>query len=207
MTPSELETAARNRYNAIGDPHFSSAMLMDVIYQGCMQMATEAMVIENTYTTVSVDNTREYAYPTNAFAIRRVEYDGKPLTFTTLNSDPKTSTTEQTGTPTQYALWNGEMILYPTPDTAGLTIEVFTFNRPAAVTSSSVLEVPIEYHLDILDLLLSVMYAKDQNANMSSYHRNLWEGSLKRIKRHQMKKKSGDNFHVVRDWACSGAEY
>lgn len=199
MTPSDLETAARNRYNAIGDPHFSSAMIMDIIYQACMQMATEAMVVEQTYTTTSTSGTREYAYPTNAMAIRRVEYNGKKLKFTTLESDPKTSTTEVSGTPAEYSIWNGEMILFPTPDTSSVTIKVYTYNRPAAVTSTSTLEVPAEYHLDILDLILSVMYAKDQNNGMATYHRNLWENSLRRIKRHQMKRKSGDEFHIVRD--------
>jgi len=72
MTPSELELAARNRYNAVGDPHFSSAMIMDIIYQASMEIANECLCIEQSYTTTSIASTREYAYPTNAFAIRNV---------------------------------------------------------------------------------------------------------------------------------------
>ena len=199
MTPSELETAARHRYNAINDPHFSSAMILDIIYQASMQIAVDTLAIEQTYSTVSVAGTREYAYPANAFAIRRVEYAGKKLRFTTLESDPKTSTTQVSGTPAEYALWNGEMILFPTPAIDNEVIKVFTYNRPSAVTAISVLEIPSEYHLDMIDLILSVMYAKDQNNTMATYHRNLWERSLNRIKMHNRKKKSGDEFHIVRD--------
>jgi hypothetical protein len=199
MTPSDLELAARNRYNAIGDPHFSTDMIMDIIYQACLQMSTESMIIEQTYSTTSTLAIREYSYPTNAMAIRRIEYNGKKLRYSDLEDDPKTSINEVSGTPSCYAIWKQELILYPTPDTTGDTIKVYTYNRPARVTSSSVLEIPEELHMDILDLILSVMYAKDQNNVMATYHRNLWEQSLVRIKRHQMKKKSGDEFHVTKD--------
>lgn len=199
MTPSELETAARNRYNAIGDPFYSTDMIMDAIYQACMHISVEANVIERKYTTTSTANTREYAFPTNAFSIKRVEYDGEKLWPVRLDKDPKTSTTEVTGTPGNYAVWNEELILFPTPDTSSVQIDVYTYNRPQAVTSSSTLEVPEEYHLDIIDFILSVMYAKDQNASMSQYHRNIWEAAINRIKRHNRKKKQGDQYRVVGD--------
>lgn len=199
MTPNQLEEAVRNRYNAIGDSFYSSDMIMDLIYQACMEMALEAFVIERKYTTTSTSGTREYAYPTNAFAIRRVEYDGDKLSPVSLESDPKTSTTEQSGTPRGYAVWNEELILFPTPDESSKQIDVYTYNRPQAVTSSSTLEVPAEYHLNIIDFMLSAMYAKDQNQGMSTYHRNLWERGLERIKRHKNKKKNADQYHVVSD--------
>lgn len=88
MTPSELELAARNRYNAVDDPHYSSAMIMDIIYQASMQLAIECHCIERTYTTTSTNGTREYSYPTNAIAIRRVEYKGQKLLPSTLERDP-----------------------------------------------------------------------------------------------------------------------
>ena len=207
MTPTELETAARHRYNAVGDPHFSQDMLMDVIYQGCMTLANEAFVIQKTYTTVSVADTNTYAFPSEAIAIRRVEYDGVKLKPVDLESDPKTQVTTPTGTPGQYAIWNNELILFATPDTSADQIKVFSYNEPQAVMSTSALEVPSEYHLDILDLMLSVMYAKDQNTSMATYHRNLWERSINRIKRTEAKKKRGDEFAVVRDQVQADSDY
>jgi hypothetical protein len=43
------------------------------------------------------------------------------------------------------------------------------------------------------------MYAKDMNQSMSNFHRQLWEASVNRIKRHNDKKKWGDEYMVVRD--------
>lgn len=203
MTPSELELAARNRYNAVDDPHYSSAMIMDIIYQASMQLAIECHCIERTYTTTSTSGTREYSYPTNAIAIRRVEYKGQKLLPSTLERDPKStaSTATPTGTPREYAIWEDDLILFPTPNATGDTIKVFTYNEPQAVSTSSTLEVPSEYHLDMIDLILSVMYAKDQNESMAAYHRGLWEKSVIRIKRHRAKKMRGDMLYVVKDYS------
>lgn len=206
MTPSDLEQAARERYNAIGDPHFSSAEIMTIIYQASMELANECFVIERTFSTTSTSGTREYSYPTNAIAIRRVEYNGVKLEPAPLEADPKTSTTSPSGTPAQYAIWNGELVLFPTPDTTGDTIKVFAYTEPQEVTSSSTLEVPSEYHLAMIDFILSVMYAKDQNTGMATFHRELWEKSVNRIKRTRAKKLRGDQFAVVRDVA-SGPDY
>ena len=199
MTPTQLEDAARDRYNAVGDPHFSQDMLMNVIYQACMVMANECFAIQKTFTTTSTADTNAYSFPSEAIAIRRVEYKGVKLFPVDLEADPKTQVTTPTGTPGEYAIWANELILFPTPDTTSDEIKVFSFNEPQTVTASSTLEVPSEYHLDILDLMLSVMYAKDQNNNMSTYHRNLWERSINRIKRTEAKKKRGDQFAVVRE--------
>jgi len=206
MTPGALNTAIRQRYNAVGDTFFSDAEVYDIIYQACMIMAQECFVIENTYTTTSVSGTREYAYPTTAIAIRRIEYDGEKVLPAPagLDSDPKTSTTEVSGDPRFYALWNNEIIFYPTPSATGDTIEIFTYNEPQAIESTSTLEVPSEYHLDIIDFGLSVFYAKDGNQSMAMFHDRKWQENLNRIKRTRAKKKRGDQFAVVRDDDDSG---
>lgn len=200
MTPDQLESAARNRYNAISDPFYSSEMIRDIIYQACMEMANEANVIERVYTTTSTSGTREYSYPTNAKAIRRVEYDGEKVIPVSLDMDPKTSTTEVSGDPATYGIWNQEIYFFPTPSATGDTIKIFTFNRPQRITTGSqTLEVPEQYHLDIIEYILSIFYAKDQNHQMSVYHRNLWREALARIKRENAKRHHGDMFAVVKD--------
>lgn len=199
MTPAQINTAIRNRYNAVGDTFFSDAMVWDIIYQAQMIMSQECFAIENTYSTTSVSGTRTYAFPTSAISIKRIEYDGEKLLPVTVDDDPKTSTTEVSGDPTEYAVWNNEIILYPTPSATGDTIKIYTFNEPQAVTSTSTLEVPSEYHLDIIDFGLSIFYAKDGDQSMALYHRRLWQDALNRIKRTRAKKKRGDELAVVRD--------
>ena len=200
MTPAELESAARNRYNAIGDSFFSSAMIMDLIYHGEMELANECFLIEDTFETTSVDGTREYSYPTNAISIRRVEYNGEKLSPTALESDPKTNTTAPEGTPAEYAIWEETLVLFPTPAVTGDTIKVFAYCQPQAVTTdSTTLSIPVRYHLTLIDYILEGMAAKDSNFQMASYYRNKWEKSKQDAKRTHAKVKRGDQFAVVRD--------
>ena len=203
MTPQEIEDQARNRYNASGDPHFTSSEIRNAIYQAELELALEAFAIEAVTSTSSVASTQTIAFPTNCFAIRRVEYDGKKIKPTTLEADPKSSTTETEGTPGAYSIWNNTLYLYPTPD-AVKTVKIFHYNEPAEVTTASTsMSVSSRYHTDIIDLVLSIMYAKDQNTNMSTYHRNLWESNVNKIKRTRRKEKRGDEFLVVGDYANS----
>lgn len=200
MTPAELELAARNRYNAVNDSFFSSAMVLDLIYQAEMEMANECFVIEDTFQATSTAGTREYSYPTNAIAIRRVEYNGKKLEPVSLEADPKTSTTAPQGTPGEYAIWEGTLYLFPTPAVTSDTIKVFAYCQPQQLTTSSTsLDVPTRYHLAIIDYILEAFAAKDSNPTMASYFRNKWQLSLRDIKRTQAKVKRGDQYAVVRD--------
>lgn len=200
MTPAQINTVIRNRYNAVGDTFFNDQMVWDIIYQASLEMATEAFVIESSYETTSVADTRTYAFPTTAIAIRRVEYNGDKCFPVSVDSDPKTSTTEVTGSPREYAIWDNELIFFPTPATSGDTIKVYSYNEPQAISQNSVLEVPSEYHMMIADLGLSVFYAKDGNPQMADYHMNLWNKHMNRIKRTKSKKKRGDEFVVVGEY-------
>lgn len=210
MTPNEIADAARQRYNAVGDSHFSDNMLMDLIYQASMVLAVETKCIERTFSTTTVASQKEYSYPTNAIALKRVEYDGLEIHSVDLNEDPKTSTTEPTGRAGCYAIWNNELHLFPTPDSA-VTLKIFAFVEPSAVTTSSTLEVPTEYHLMMIDFVISYMFAKDKDPTMAAYHLRLWNEGVGRAKRDRAKRKRGDNFAVVKDhtdaYSPSGIRY
>lgn len=200
MTPSEIEAQARYRYNATGDPHFTSSEIRNAIYQAELELAIEAFTIEATTTVSSTTNTQTVTFPTNCIAIRRVEYDGLKLDARDVDSDPKNSTTQVYGKPEQYAIWNDTVYLYPTPSDSK-TVKFFYYKEPDTVTTSSTaLSTPARYHTDILDMVLSVMYAKDQNTNMATYHRNLWESNVGKIKRARRKEKRGDSFKIVKTY-------
>ena len=72
---------------------------------------------------------------------------------------------------------------------------------PQAVTATSTLDVAPQYHLDMLDFILAIMYAKDRDNQMATYHRNIWEGTVDRIKRNNKKSKHSDEFAVVGDYS------
>lgn len=199
MTPAQIETQARQAYNAVGETFWSQAEFLATIWRACLEISTESKCIENAYTTTTVASTQEYAYPTNTISIKRVTYAGvklEPIDFRRADGLSLASSTA-TGTPMYYAEWDGVLILYPMPDAAG-TLKIYSFSEPAEIqTSSQTLEVPSAFHGRIVNFVLSEMYAKDKDFNSAQYYRNLWEGDKKEIKRWVAKRRRGDTFQTV----------
>ena len=54
MTPGEIETAAREQYNAVNDTFWSSAEIMNLIFQATSEMANKTWCIKSTETQSSV---------------------------------------------------------------------------------------------------------------------------------------------------------
>ena len=199
MTPTQIEDHVRLRYNAVGDTFFTQAMIFDLIYAAQLELGWEADMIEQLFTAPSVADQREYTYPTNTVSIKRIEYDGDPLAKVELRDDPKSDTTEVTGTPDSYAIWNDVVYLFPTPDTAGEEIKMWTYQRAGSVTATSVLDVPEEFHMGIVDYILGVFFGKDKDRAMSTYHFNRWANTVEYAKRFTAKKKRSDRMAYVRD--------
>jgi len=201
LTPSDLNTLIRERYNAVNDNFFSDAFIYNGLYQAQQQLALECNLIEKSYTTTSVAGQREYSYPSTAQSIRRLEYKGVKVLPVDLIQDPKTSLTEPTGTPGWYAIWGQEYVLFPTPSVSGDQIKVFTFDMPSKVSVTSVLDVPAKYHLALVDYVMYTMFAKEQNDRMAQFHLGLWQQSVSRIKRERAKALHSDQFACVMDEA------
>lgn len=202
MTPTELMTFTRQRYNAVGDSLFSDEMLLNMIYAASMDLAKNAYVIEQTYTTATVASTQEYAMPTNAFAIKRITYNGNKLQPIDFREDDAMTLSNQattaTGSPQYYALFDRTIYLRPIPDSA-LTLKIFSYNFPQALTTLSTIEIPTAYQLDMVLYLLSEMNAVEKNYQGADYYRNLWEKRVKEVRNEQRKRLRADSFRGVQD--------
>lgn len=202
MTLTQLEQAARERYNAVGETFWSTSEMINLIYAACLELSIETKCIERTYTTTTVASTQEYAFPTGTLAIKRVTYNGRklmPITFReddTLTLDNSITTT--TGTPTYYIVWNDTIILRPIPDNA-LTLKVYSINEAQALTSTSTLEVPTFTHMRLVNYMLSEMYAKDKDFSSAGYYKKIWEQDKLEIKRWLRKRRRTDAFVGVQD--------
>jgi hypothetical protein len=200
LSVSDIMTRARQRYNAVGDDFFSDQMLRDLIFDGQSILAKEGWVIEKTFTTTSVADTREYAYPATTLAIKEIRYDNLMLEKVKLRNDPKTSSTDPTGKPAEYALWNDTIILFPTPDTSTETIQIRVYSYPSDVTSNtSAIDVPEEYKEDLVNYLLMWMALKDQNTPLADRYQRSWEDAVVRAKKQRRKRLRGDSNTRVTD--------
>ena len=79
MTPTELETYVRQRYNAIGDNFYPQALIFNYFYDAEMELARKTKCIQRVYSTTTVASQRAYDVPSLSHAIARVEYDGERL--------------------------------------------------------------------------------------------------------------------------------
>lgn len=202
MTPSDLMTYTRQRYNSVGDTLFPDELLLNLIYAASMDLAKKAYVIEQTYTTTTVASTQEYAFPTNAFAIKRVEYDGKKLTPITMREYDalrlQNSTALILGVPEYYFTFNRTISLHATPAEA-LSLKLFTYNFPQTVAVTGTLDIPTEYHTDLSLYLLSEMSAMEKNYQGAAYYMNQWDQFVAKTKTEQRKRARADGFISVQD--------
>lgn len=202
MTPSEIILAARQKYNAVGDTNWSDSELCTLIYNGQMELATECgMVIENTLSASTVIGTRQYAMPSNALSIRRIEYNGKKLFPATFRDDDsltlQNEDTTDTGEPIYYQVFDSTVYLRPIPDAVG-TLSMYANCEPQAVTITSTLETPTFTHGALIDFVISEMAAKDLNFRMADFYQNKWQNvHIPRIKKRLKLNRRGDSFAQV----------
>jgi hypothetical protein len=200
LTVSDLLERARDRYNAVGDKFFGDALLRGFIFSAQDVLAKEGWVIEKTYTTTSTADTRTISWPSNTLAIKQVKYDYNDLFKRTLRADPKTSTSDPTGTPRGYAVWDEEIILYPTPDETGKVIQIRVYSYPQDVTTNSAtIEVPQEYRDDLINFMLANMCLKDQRLSLHDRYEAKWLETVEKARQQRKRRLRADRPARVKD--------
>jgi hypothetical protein len=202
MTPVELVTLVRQQWNAVGDDFFADTELYSYIQAAEMDLARQALVIEQNYSTSTVASQQTYAFPTNAIAIKRITYAGNKLMPINFREDDtltlNNATTTATGTPQYYALWERTIYLRPIPSDVG-TLVIYSYDAPAAVSANSVLEIPTCFHFDVAEYVLWRMAAKDKNFEAAEYYRTRWQDCVMRARAWQRRSKRADGFTNVQD--------
>jgi hypothetical protein len=70
---------------------------------------------------------------------------------------------------------------------------------PQPVTASTDLEVPTQFHRDLVTYVAKEMALKDQNVSVSDRYQVVWDRALRKIKAWTRKRKRGDEFQVVKN--------
>lgn len=204
MTPADLETYVRRRYNAVSDNFFSQEEIYTYFWAGQMELATETLCIQSIDTSItSTASTRGYSLPTNTLALARAEFDGEriyPNDF--VDDDALTGNNPDddiSGTPTNYQVFGDTIYLRPVPSTSSLTLKLYLYKLPTNPSSSGTLDVPSRYHLALADYALYCILTKDKNPNMAASHLALWNQHKKMAVQTEKLRRSGDSFNVVKD--------
>jgi len=202
MTPTQIEEAARRRYNAVNDTFWSQDEIFQLIFDACQQMARECKIIERSYSTTTVSSQQEYDFPTDTISIKRVTWNGIKLKPITMREDDGVTglnmTTTATGTPQYYWIWNYTISLRPIPNDAQ-TLKIWSYNQPSTLTSTSTIEIPSEFHMELVNYVVQSMAEKDSNFKAAQYYALKWQKALMDAKRWVAKRKRSDSFPTVQD--------
>ena len=201
MTPTEIETMARAQYNAIGDTFYKESEILDYIYKAQMDFCRYTNMLRDTFTTVSVVDRTEYPFPSNTISIKRLEYNGLKVTPISIkeNDDISLSSLDTTSSSLSnfYWQWGTSFFLSFKPETAGVEIKCFVYKRPQRVTITSTIEVPDEYHTDLVDFVNWRMALKDENHPAARDFRDQWIAAMREARKLERRKLRGDAFASV----------
>lgn len=203
MLVTDIQTAARDSYNATGDSFFPDSQLNLWITQGCNEMCTTSWLIDSATTTSTVSGTQAYAYPTNAIAIKRVTVGGKKIKRITQRQDDSITLSNQASTqsgyPVYYYDFDGSIYLRPIPD-AIYTLVIQTNNMQTPITSNVVpLDIPAVFHFYLVDYCLMRMFQKDKDIPNVQLHLSIWNDHLKKVSSYKQLMKRQDSFTTVQD--------
>lgn len=202
MTPPDLETYVRQRYNAVGDNFYPQLEIFNFFFAAQMELARETFCIKGTHTQNTVVSQRAYTRDTSIISIRRVEWNGEriyPNDF--LDDDGLTGNNPDetiTGRVEAYQEWGDTVYLRPIPN-AIATLKMYSYDMPSVVTAVGTLDVPSIYHLDLADYALYCMFAQDKNYQSADYHLGIWNQKKKDAVKTERAKLSGDEFKIVKD--------
>lgn len=202
MTVTEILDTARDLYNASSDSFFTNTQMYNWLGKACNVLATKAYVIEASSSVTTVAGTQSYVFPSSAFAIKRVVYNGRKLKRVTFREDDSvtlaSATSTQTGNPTYYYEWNGYIYLRPIPDSA-LTLTYYYYSLQPVITAITTLSLPVEYHMDTVEYLLYCMFSKDKDTPSASAHMQMWQSAVEDAKKSKRMRKRSDSFGTVQD--------
>lgn len=167
-----------------------------------MELAQRCNTIRNVYTTSTVASTQEYAFPTNAMSIKRITYDGTKLSPIVFREDDaitlSNASTTATGTPAYYFLWDASIFLRPVPSAVG-TLKIYSFDKPADITTASTLPTPDRYHHYLIDHILWRLALKDGNTALAREYRAAWEQAIVTVMQWERRLLRGDSFYGIQD--------
>lgn len=203
MLVTDIQTAARDLYNGIGDSFFSDTQINNWITQACNEFCKESYLIDTITTTATVIGTQGYAYPTNAIAIKRVVVGGRKLKRITFRQDDaitlSNQASTQSGFPVYYTDFNNTLYLRSIPDSI-YTMVIYSQNMQTPITSNVIpLDIPTLFHFDLVDYVLYRMFTKDKDLMNMQFHKSAWSEHLVRARSWKALQKRADSFTTVQD--------
>jgi len=201
MLPTDILSAAKAAYNAVGDSFFSDSQIYNWTTQACNELAKKAFLIEQLYTTTTVAGQQSYNYPTDTIGLKRITVNGKKIKRITMRDDDAITLSNQQvttqGWPIYYTDFDYTINLRPIPDASNYTLNIYSYNLHDPITATSSLEIPQLFHFDLVDYVLMRMYSQDKDFTSAAFYLNEWLRHVKDAIAYKQKLKRSDSFATI----------
>lgn len=179
MTLADAVEYVRNRHNAAADSNWNDSEIYALITARCNEILSVLGLIEATDTSLtSVTGQQAYNFPTNVHFIKKITYDGYPVSLISLNEweQEKTGGTDPSGRPVYWFEWNRQILFTPIPDETGKQITLYCEKEHPLInnTTQTTIDIPSILHTRMLDGVLVDMYAKDLNQSWANFYETKW---------------------------------
>jgi hypothetical protein len=123
----------------------------------------------------------EYNLPADfmrVYSLLYVPTSGKPVSLTEVSQGDLDLNAPSSGVPTHYTVQNGEVRLWPTPDTA-YTLRLRYYATPTTLTANDdVPEIPGNYHHLLVTYALWHCYERENDYNSAQYHKGRFDEDI-----------------------------
>jgi hypothetical protein len=123
----------------------------------------------------------EYTLPTDfmrVYSLLYVPTSGQPASLTEVSQADLDLNDPSSGTPTHYTVQNGEVRLWPTPDSA-YTLRLRYYAKPATLVSGGdTPEIPGTYHHLLVTYALWHCYERENDYNSAMYHKGRFDEDI-----------------------------
>lgn len=166
MKVSDIIRRVRNIAGDVEALQFKDTDIIAWINDAMREAASDNNLLQKTGTSQTVAGTNKYAIPTDILKLHSIRYDGNDLTIITLDeAKEREFLNSGEGTPAWVWVWAGNMTLYPTPNEAK-TLEIDYTRHPTEIDSEqSTPEIPVMYHMRIVDYCLAQVAQQDDDLN------------------------------------------
>lgn len=152
MTGTELITALETRIgNPSTDGFFSTAQKLDLVNEGLQVVSTEAdwPWLQTVGTITTVAGTAAYAVASDYAHTKKLYISGyDPLEYQGLAESDSAASVDR-GQPTNYTIYDEDIILRPTPDAVYSVLHQFMKQEPAVAAGTSPI-MPTQFHYVIV---------------------------------------------------------
>lgn len=155
MNLGEIKLAVQRQFGDTVEAQILESDIVQWANEAQMEIVRKTECLQEHRQTNMVASDGNYDLPDNFLFMKRVTVDDVVMISTSLDDlDKLSNTIDQNGPgiPRYYYMWNGVLVLYPTPSVAGSDdLDIWYIKAPATlVNDSDTPQIPIWMHLDII---------------------------------------------------------